>query len=178
MRLGDLIEWGGRRWVVRRIERETRTAIIHDGDRTSDVVPDDLEKTKPALCRVVCNPSDEWPFVAITQRPKFGRLLRVSRPVGASGDVLDLGLLQDWLVADPTQPGGALFFNPALNLHLGDQLLATYEHGRARIQIPREFLSTAEKIARAAAEAQPAEPRRISVYERLRRNAFADDDDE
>ncbi len=176
MRLGDLIEYAGRRWIVRRHERGTRTAILHDGDRTTDTVPDDLNTTKPNQCQVVANPPDDWPFVTLTQRPKFGRLLRVSRPTGSGGGVADLVLLQDWVVADPTQPGGAVFFNPALHLSLGDQLLAVYERGRARIQIPREFLSTSEKMTRAAAP--PPEPPRISVYDRLRRNDFADNDDE
>jgi hypothetical protein len=175
VRLGDLIDWTGRRWIVRRHERPTRTAILHDGERTTEIVPDDLDTTKPDECQVVCNPSDDWPFVAIAQRPKLGRLVRIARPQGASGETIDLVLFRDWVVADPTQPGGALFFSPMLNLRLGDTLLAVYEKGRARIQIPREFLSTAEKMARAAAP--PPEAPRISVYDRLRRNEFADDDD-
>ena len=44
MRLGDLIEWGGRRWIVRRMEYATRTAIISAADQHSDVIPDDLDK--------------------------------------------------------------------------------------------------------------------------------------
>lgn len=183
MRLGDLVDWGGRRWIVRRHERGTRTVILHDGDQT-EVLPDDLDKTKSEECQVIANPPNDWPFVAIMQRPKFGRLLNVARPEmvrpnssvsHAQGQVTNLIHLQDWVVADPTQPGGALFFNPLLNLQLGDLLLGIYERGRARIQIPREFLSTREKIARVTAPSP--EPPRISVYDRLRRNEFADDDE-
>jgi hypothetical protein len=173
MRLGDLIDWAGRRWVVRRIERSTRTAILHDGERTSETVPDDLDKVKPEDCRVVCNPPDDWPFVAITQRPKLGRVVRIAKPQGANGETSDLVAFQDWVVADPAQPGGAIFFNPTLNLRLGDMLVAIYERGRARIQIPRDFLSTSEKVARSTVS---SEAPRLSVYDRLRRNDFADDE--
>lgn len=175
MRLGDLIDWAGRRWLVRNIERGTRIAIVIDAEGTVETVPDDLDKTKPKECQVVANPSNDWPFVPMTPRPKFGRLIKVGRPT-VQGPVTDLARLFDWTVADPTQPGAAIFFNPILNLHLGDLLLATYERGQARVQIPREFLSTAGKMARANA---PAEERpRISVYDRLRRNEFADADDD
>jgi hypothetical protein len=174
VRLGDLIEWSGHRWVVRLIERPTRTAIVHDGERASETIPDDLDKTKPDECQVIANPANEWPFVSLAQRPKFGRLVKVSRPT-LQGTVADLVRFQDWVVADATQPGSAIFFNPMLALRTGDLLLATYERGTARVQIPRDFLSTAEKMARAAAP--PPEPPRLSVYDRLRRNDFADDDE-
>ncbi len=173
MQLGDLIDWGGRRWIVRRLERQTRTAIIHDGDRSSDTIPDNLDKTKPEECQVVANPPDDWPFVTLVQRPKFGRLKGIGRPHG-QGEMTDLVCFQDWVMADPAQPGGAVFLNPLLNLQLGDLLLAIYERGRARIPITREFLSTSEKKARAAAP--PPEAPRISIYDRLRRNEFADDE--
>ena len=175
MRLGDLIFYGGRRWIVRRIERPTRTAILHDGDRTSETIPDDLDKTQADQCQVIANPADDWPVVTMTARPKFGRLKKIGRPA-LQGPVTELVLFQDWVVADPTQTGAAIFFNPMLNLRHGDLLLATYERGTARVQIPREFLSTAEKMARAAAPAP--EPPRLSVYDRLRRNEFANNDDD
>lgn len=175
MRLGDLIDWAGHRWIVRRIERATRTAIVHDGEQTSETIPDDLDKTKPEECQVVANPANDWPFVSLAQRPKFGRLLKVSRP-SLQGTVTDLAPYREWVVADPAQPGSAIFFSPLLNLQTGDLLLATYERGSARVQIPREFLSTAEKMARAAAP--PPEAPKLSVYDRLRRNDYADDDDE
>jgi hypothetical protein len=172
MRLGDVIEWGGRRWIVRRLELATRTAIVDDGE-TGETLPDDLDKRKPDECRVIANPPDDWPFVTILQRPKFGRLLKLSRPI-SSTEITDLLRFDHWVVADPMQPGGALFFNPLLNLRHGDLLLATYERGRARVQIPRGFLSTKDRKARAET---PEEPPKISVYDRLRRNEFSDDDD-
>jgi hypothetical protein len=175
MRLGDVVEWGGHRWIVRRIERHTRTAILNSGELTNETVPDDLDKTKPTLCQVISNPPQDWPFVAITQRPKFGRLLRITRP-SLAGTTAELVAFHDWVVADPIQPGGAIFLNPSLNLRHGDQLLAVYERGNARIQIPREFLSTSQRVARATAPEEEAP--RISVYDRLRRNDFADDEDE
>src|SRR5271155_5346232 len=138
MRLGDLIEWGGQRWIVRRVERSTRTAIIHDGDR-GDVIPDDLDKRKPEECAVIANPGEDWPFATIAQRPKFGRLLQVLRPQ-LQGEPIELLRFRDWAIPEPTQAGGALFFNPLLGLGLGDMLLAVYERGRGRVQIPREFL--------------------------------------
>lgn len=174
MRLGDLIDWTGKRWIVRRIERPTKTAIIHDGERTTETLPDDLDQTNPNECQIVANPPDDWPVVTIAQRPKFGRLLRVSRPQ-LSGAVTDLVRLQEWVVPDPMQPGAAIFFNPLLNLRTGDLLLATYERGIARVQIPRDFLSAHQKMERANTPPPPAE--RLSVYDRLRHNPYADDDE-
>jgi hypothetical protein len=172
VRLGDLIEWGGQRWIVRRMERATRTAIICDIGQRSEVLPDNLDTTKPGECQIIANPSDDWPFVTLAQRPKYGKLLRIARP-DLGGAATDLVALQDWVMTEPTQPGGALFFNPMLNLRTGDMLLAIYERGRGRVQIPREFLSTAGKKARA--EAPPDEAPRLSVYDRLKRNDYEDD---
>ena len=172
MRLGDLVEWGGQRWIVRRVERDTRICILHDG-KNVETIPDDLDKLKPGICQVIANPPNDWPNVSLTSRPKFGRIVNVQQPT--LGGTHNLEPLHDWMVADPLQPGGAIFFNPILRLKYGDQLLAIYERGRARIEIPREFLSTAQRIAKA--QAPEPEPRKISVYDRLRRNEFADDDE-
>lgn len=171
MRLGDLIEWGGRRWIVRRVERQTRTAIVHDGGQDVETIADDLDESKPEECRIIANPSETWPFVAIPQRTKLGNLLSVSRPL-VNGAVIPLVRFQDWLIADPMQPGGAVFFNPALGLRLGDVLVATYQRGGGRIQIPRDFLSAAQVKERS----EKADVPQLNVYDRLRYNPYEDDD--
>jgi hypothetical protein len=173
MRMGDLIEWSGKRWLVRKLERETKTAIIVDADRVSDVIPNDLEKAKPEECKVICNPSDQWPYVAVAQKPKSGALRVIARPDMTSTTATVLRLFYDWVMADTSQPGGAIFFNPDLGLRHGDVLLATYQKGALRITIPREFLSTQERIARATS---PREVPRRSFYDRLKQNVYDDDE--
>jgi hypothetical protein len=171
VRLGDLIAWGGRLWIVRKLENGTRTAIIHDG-RTSETIPNDAEVQQPEACQVIANPPDDWPFVAIKQRPELGRLLRITQP-SLMGDEATLTVFHDWAVVDLLQPT-AVFFNPALGLRHGNYLLACYEKGTCRLQIPREFLSTQGRKARSkASEAAP----RLTNYERLRLNPFADADE-
>jgi len=177
MRLGDLIEWGGQRWIVRRIERQTRTAIICNSGRFSETIPDDLDKTNASQCLVVANPPDDWPFVTVTQRPRSGSLLRVEKP-SVDGVSQILVRYHDWVVADPTQSGGAIFLNPSLRLQQGETLLVTYERGSMRSVIPREFLSTAEKTAR---NNVVVERPKLSIYDHIRRNVRLgkdeDDDD-
>lgn len=172
MRIGDLIEWEKKRWIVRALERSTRTVIISDSDARSEVIPDDLDKRKPEECALIANPADDWPLVAVVMKPKFGRLLKLVHPV-MGREPRQLVPFEDWVVADAAQTGGAIFFNPILGLRLGDILVATYERGTSRVTIPREFLSTREKITRANT---PAEPPKVSVYDRLRRNVYRDDD--
>ena len=177
MRLGDLIEWSGQRWIVRRIERPTRTALIYNGGRFSETIPDDLDKKDDGKCRVVANPPDEWPFVTVTQRPRAGRLLRVERP-SINGERQVLVAYHDWVVADPTQPGGAIFLNPSLQLRQGETLLVAYETGSTRSVIPRNFQSTVEKAAKGnVVEDAP----KMSIYDHIRRNVRIgqdeDDDD-
>lgn len=156
------------------MERDNLIAII-DGEDGSDTIPDNLDKIKPNACQIIANPPNDWPNATLAQRPKFGRLVGISRP-SLDGATNELRRFYDWVVANPLQPGGSVFFNPFLGLRHGDQLLAVYERGKSRIEIPRDFLSTAQKIARASAP--EAEPRRISVYDRLRHNTFADTDDD
>ena len=149
--------------------------VVHDG-KHAETIPDNWDRIKPDLVQVLANPPKDWPNAYIPQRPKFGKLVSVTRP-GLNGTSTDLVPLLDWAVAEPSQAGGAVFFNPSLRLKYGDQLLAVYERGSMRIEIPREFLSTAQKITRAAAP--PPAPRKISVYERLRQpNPFVNTDDD
>lgn len=174
MRFGDIVEWQGQRWLVRGLDRDMRTAALtnHIGAQS---VPDDLDRVQPEACQVICNPPKEWPVVSMTPRLKYGRLLSIDRLGPGLVMTTVLAHLYEWMVPDPGQIGGGVFFNPSLGLRFGDQLLATYERGKSRIEIPRTFLSPVQKIARAAI---PAPPKRISVYDRLRTNPYAADDDD
>jgi hypothetical protein len=177
VRIGDLIEWAGKRWVIIRMERPTRSAIVADNESNHDAIPDNLDKIEPGECRVIANIED-WPYCSVAARPRFRRLISVVRPDAQGDGSVALVSFKDWLVSDPGQAGGAIFFNPNLGLRHGDRLVANYQAGTARLQIPREFLSTSQKRARAEAEVQnQIEPQRRSLYERLRTNEFADPDD-
>ena len=144
---------------------------MRHGDLTSETIADDLDEREPEVCQVIANPPETWPFVVVPQRTKLGRLLTVSRPF-VNGPVLPLARFHDWLIADPMQPGGAVFFNPALGLRLGDILVASYQHGSGRIRIPRDFLSAAQVKERSEREEEAPQ---LNVYDRLRYNPYEED---
>jgi hypothetical protein len=69
VRIGDLIEWAGKRWVVLRMERSTRSAIIVDNKSNHDSIPDSLDKLEPDECRVLANVED-WPYFSVAAHPR------------------------------------------------------------------------------------------------------------
>jgi len=139
MNVGDLIEWQGKRWLVRKIDQSTETAFVVANDGQDTVVDSDADKR--GECRVVCNPPRDWPFVVLTRR---GRVLDVSRatPRGA----VPLIRFVDWVKADDLQLGGSVFINPDLRLMYPDRLIVTDAGGpTSSVEIPRNFCSVKDK---------------------------------
>ncbi len=171
MESGDLLEWRGARWLVRRIDGQTRTAFLVSATGDDEVLGAD---EGPPTCQVICNPAKTWPFVTLPSRKT--RLIGVSRlgiqdhsSLRRDHREVPLTRLTDWVKADDLQQGGALFLNPALRLVYRDRLIALYEDRRLPIEIPRDFRPVAQKIP--IRKAQSERPK--SLYDHV-----MDDDDE
>lgn len=155
MKIGDVIDQQGVLGVVRRLDRQARLAVVQRVDRKIVEIEDDLEITNPGECVVLHNPSEQWPFVKVPDRPRLGALVGLTLP-----DQRDLFLFLEWL---PTEFGktGAVFINPGLQLGYGDVLLVRHEKGTARLDIPRQFVTVHKKAEK------PEPPPVPTAYTRL-----------
>jgi len=132
---GDLIQWRGQLWLVRKVDRELVTAVVESADRRTEVLPSDADQT--GACEVWCSPPREWPSAALP----FCSLTRLGHVWRAR---TELTRLQDWVKLDDFQIGGALYLNPELRLGYGDRLTVVYLGSRDRrtarsVEIPRHF---------------------------------------
>lgn len=169
---GDLIERDGIRWTVRQANRHTRIASLLSEKLRADWVPLDLDVTQPSICRVICNPPEVWPCLNVPHRARMGRLIAIDRSPVVGAASRPLREWHQWVSSDPMRlGGGGIFFDPALNLVMGEVLLATYEgKGLVRVNIPAGFATIKQRQARTV---QPEAPTK-TVYDHL----LADDDDE
>lgn len=172
MKAGDLVEVEGKRWLVRNLDRSTRSAILLSPTGEAAAVPDNLENSEPEKCKVICNPATQWPFVMVQVKPTFGQLREIVLPK-PSGDEQQLIPFEHWVKPDMLQVGGAVFLNPDLRLGLGDMLVAVYERGRTRVPIPRNFGTAKQRQARSASTL----PQVPNLYERLNAGGAIDDDE-
>jgi hypothetical protein len=149
MKLGDLISWRGQRWVVRSVDRRARLASILGEDLRTDTVPYNLDQRTSEACQVICNPSEQWPFIAVGVKNNRGRLIRIDRAVPVP---TPLRMWHDWLPSDPLRMGGGpVFFNPELRLGFSESLLATFETGLpGKIVTPPGFGTVRQRQSRAA----------------------------
>ncbi len=175
MNLGDLIDWNGERWLVHKIERTTKSAIVIDRKGLKEVVAQDLDEANADACKVLGNPTSDWPFVTIPPKERCSRVESVIIP-SLSGDRV-LNAFDDWVRLDPFQIGGPLFLNPGLNLRIGDNVVVCFASKprpiRINVRITGAFRSATERAARAAKEQMQA-PR--TVYDRLLGDDFDDDE--
>ncbi len=168
--VGDVIELDDFLGVVRRIDRQLRLAIVQKADQTTIEIENDLDYFEPKRCMVVCNPARDWPFIKVPDRPRLGAFLGLTR----AGEQTPLVVFRDWM---PTEFGktGSVFLNPGLALGVGDILVVRHEKGNARLDVPRNYGSVAQRIARrdqqdegrADAEARAEEERNIPAAYRL-----------
>lgn len=146
MTLGALVEYGGHRWRVYKIDRNVRTVtLIRWAGAVEEVADDD-----PAV-RIVAELS-EWPVVTARVRPNAGPLVKLSTTRG--GRLRPLEPLVDWVPSDMSRAGGSIFMNPALKLRPGEILIAEYEKGSCvRVVITNRYgTMEARKRQRAAVE--------------------------
>jgi len=176
LKVGDLVIWSGARWLVKSIERQTKSAVLSPPDnhptQRPEVVAMNLDVTSPKACVVVGNPLTDWPFVVAKPKRTLGRLVSVLRPT-RDREVL-LQPLIDWVIQDTRQIGGSIFLNPALRLRIGEVLVAVYEKGRMNIDIHRNFGTTRERVARAT---PPPDLGPRTSYDRLLESDFDDEDE-
>jgi hypothetical protein len=150
---GDLIEYGDRRWLVGLRHRETRTYTIYSARGSGAEIEDDADKI--GSCKVICNPSQEWPLLSLKSR-NWGPISMVSVP----GYGRQLEVMVDWVPGNPGRDGGNVFMNPSLGLRVGDTVSIAYASGRAtRYTVPFFFSTVPQKIARATEK--PHEPKTI-----------------
>ena len=178
MQVGDIIELPvsepDNRFRVLQHERMTRTyKVIRWGSNELSEITDDLDATDDR-CKVLCNPANEWPFVATKVRStRIGPVVSVLR----SSENRLLIPMDDWAPTDQLKAGGALFFNPALRLRQGEVLVATHQGGlKTRISITQAFGSVKLRRKRAEIARKPPEP--LTAFDRiLQEDSFQDEDD-
>lgn len=177
MIVGDVIELDGVLGVVRRLDRQVGLAIVQNGDLTTREVEDDLERFEPERCRVLHNPSQEWPFIKIPDNRRLGTFIGID--LAGRGP---LALFREWL---PTEFGktGCVFMSPALKLGVGHVLIARFDKGATRVNVPRMLAPVSAHMAkaealRAGAAARAEARKRVedlpAAYRNLRR---VNDDD-
>lgn len=158
MDVGDLIEWQETRLFVRKLMPDTQMvlAVAADGSIKGLAMED---------CRVVCSPVTQWPFVVVKTKKPIVSLER--HYLTRRSEVY--APLVDYVQPEPRQ-SGSIFFNPELKLAFGVVLTAKLEDGSmARIDIPQNFGTAAQKVARTR---QPEQPEEWTAYDRLLGNDF------
>ena len=161
MKIGDIVLYKNEHWMVRRCDpRRTKTATLVATTGRTMVVP---YETDAVL--VLSNPSLEWPFVTIKERPNFGPLQSIVRLVGSVLAPVEQALTMylDWVPSDPIRCGGPVFFSPKLGLRPGDMLLAICAKGRMRIIIPGNFQTVAKRVE----QATPKPKQEMTAYDHL-----------
>lgn len=143
MNLGALVQYGGHRWRVYKVDRHVKTVtLIRWGGALEEIADDDPGAT------VVADPS-EWPVVTARVRPNAGPLVNLSLTRGARMRALEP--LVEWVPSDMARAGGSIFISPELKLRIGEVLIAEYQKSAAntRIVITKRYGTMAErKVAR------------------------------
>ncbi len=148
VKVADLVWYKDQHWVVSRFDpRRTKTATLLATSGRVEEVRWDADVQGEVV--VLAHPFTDWPFVTLKERPKFGPLRRVVRIKGPMSSPIeeDLAIYKDWVPSDPVRSGGPIFFSPALDLKAGEQLIVILERGRARLVVPSNFLTVANRVA-------------------------------
>jgi hypothetical protein len=163
MKVGDLLEYETRRWLVRKVEKRQHVAVI-EGESGVRTIPDDFESQKDSGCTYIANPVSDWPTIAVPIRRGSGPILSFEQP-RLNRRTLVFHRWIDWVPADPGQEGGSVFFNPDLHLKIGDFLLAKHKSGAVnRVTVPVAFGTVNQRKARLAPKTRTDSP---TVYDRL-----------
>lgn len=165
MKLGDLVEFEGQAWIVRRVDdRSTlRASLLAANGQVRDVAHD-LDLT--GGCKVVANPATEWHCLTVKDNPKGIFLVGLTR----GGAVLRPYV--DWLLSDPARAGGTIFVNPAAGVKPADVLLVHWKKGAITpLKVPVHFGTVGQRIARV----ERRKPAETTVYDRLLDDRFDDE---
>ena len=165
MKIGDIVHHEGRLWKVSARNRDFGVFVLVDAEanRTEVASNESLE---------VLHSITAWPFVALSTKAfRLGRVVEVKR----NGQVLTP--LVDWVPSDMVRAGGSLFFNPSLNLRVGDTLIARYEGGSVgKVPITKAFGNVRQRKVRKNNPWKPPAPK--TTYDRLTGPGLFDDDEE
>ncbi len=171
MKRGDIVSYQDRHWLVQTYDpKRLRIAQLLAADGATIEVAHDLDQTDPGF-RVLANPSIDWPFLTVPEKPRWGKVTGVSRI--QERQLVALVPVTDWVLSDPLRPGGSLFLRPGLGLKLGDILQVRFEKpGYAvNVTVPRTYGTVAGRVAMATQPKVKKGP--ATSYDRL----LADDGD-
>lgn len=168
-RIGDIVVYEERTWLIAKRDTSTRTAVLKDWEGLTVEVADDPGES----FRIVARPQRQWPFIAAPIKSKGGRVVKIVR----SG--VELEPLVEWVPSSRDRPGGSIFFNPALGLRLGEVLVAHHEKGEllSRIGVTRAF-GTVRRRQRIAASQRPRETPRTAAERLMSDDNLYEDFDE
>lgn len=164
MKINDLVQYQEKRWIVRHLgELE---ATLQDGEGKNLSIALDV----PDLL-VIANPPEDWPYLMVRDHPKGRFIASITRTVNRARTWLTKYV--DWVPSDPARPGGAVFFNPDLDLKPAETLIINWAAAHATgITVPIHFGTVAQKVAQVVAE----KPQPATVYDRLLEDRFEDDE--
>jgi len=170
---GDLITVGGLCWLVAR--QDGTEVLIVSPDGNQQTVPARLDIESPSVCKVIANPTTDWPFIVVKPNIKKGLIVAVYRPLIRNIDAVPLKPFEEYIVGEPLRSGGAIYLNPALNLRPHETLLVAFQKGQTeKVVLPPTFGTINQKVKKAAAKAAPKVE---TVYDRLLNDPSWDDDD-
>lgn len=173
MKLGDLVSYEDRVWLVRSYDdRSLRVAVLDDLAGRTQEVPHDLDAQESGGCRVLDHPATSWPYLIVRDNPKGTFITGLARV--ARGVRTPLTLLRDWCPNDPARPGGPVYVNPTVGVLPADLLLVSWLKGSdTSVQVPVTFGTMAQKVARA----ERKKPTEVTAYDRLLQDRFEDGDE-
>jgi len=164
MRVGDLVEHEGRRWVVLSYDRVLRLNMLLDQAGVRKEVPDESPDAQ-----VIANPTLEWPTLTAAIKSGAGPFVKLVVPGLPGGSTPERVLVPwvDWVQSDPGRDGGSLFINPTARLNPGMTLIATHRNGAlVRVSVPRNYGTVAQRRARVEAQAPPP-PEIVTRFNRI-----------
>jgi len=152
MKRGDIVVYQGRSWLVQMYDaKRLRVAQLLADDGTAVEIAHDLDATEPKALQVLSNPSADWPFLMVPEKPRWGQVTQISRVQGRQ--LVPLAPVLDWVFSDPLRSGGSLFLRPALGLKVGDviQVQFTKPGYMINVPIPRAYGTIKQRQAQAVA---------------------------
>ena len=175
MIVGDLVAYDGKRWLVSKVDRPLKVAllsILSDDSGQKSEVPLEWENPPESKLSVIANPTETWPFITVVGKKWAGPLLQIEQP-RPRRHIRILHRGTDWVPVDPSQEGGVIFFDPALKLKIGDFLVGTHRSGAIiRMTVPPTFGTVLARVARSAQVKKVEEGPKSSF------NRILDEDDE
>lgn len=165
MRIGDLIEYEGSRWVIVSYDKLVRVGLALDAAGARREVADDAEGLV-----VVGNPASDWPTIMAPLKLGAGPFVKLSQPGLPGQPERVLEPWTQWIQSDPVRDGGSLFIHPSVRLLNGEVLLAQHRNGTVvRLLVPRNFGTVAQRQARVV---KPVPPEPMNRF-----NHILDDDE-